>query len=343
MSRRADHEHTGEDAAAAHDHATEAAATETTAHSHGDEAATADHEPRRRPRRRDDRARAHRRRHRRRPGGGRRGVAATVGPDAADRLLRCAGRDARAAGPRRGPREDDARPAPAVRRRLDAPGARLPVDRRRRAPGTSTTSTWATSSTTRSSTRRSRSPSCTPSMVTSARSCPRCSSPRTRPSTIRSSSISAEGSCNGTSTRTSAGGLNDAGEPVVVGLTDAEGNCAPPSVHAGGENPMVHVWIAPHECGPFAALEGHGAGQTAGDGQRVDQCAHEGHGGHAAATAAVAPVPYDPTKPIDLSGVEGVTPEQQAYAENLVADDGHAAAAVVGPGGRRGGRIPLDR
>ena len=113
-------------------------------------------------------------------------------------------------------------------------------------------------------------------------------------------------------------GLNDAGEPVVVGLTDAEGNCAPPSVHAGGENPMVHVWIAPHECGPFAALEGHGAGQTADDGQRVDQCAHEGHGGHAEA-AAVAPVPYDPTKPIDLSGVEGVTPEQQAYAENLVA------------------------
>ena len=30
-------------------------------------------------------------------------------------------------------------------------------------------------------------------------------------------------------------------------------------------------------------------------------------------------MPYDPTKPIDLSGVEGVTPEQQAYAENLVA------------------------
>jgi hypothetical protein len=30
-------------------------------------------------------------------------------------------------------------------------------------------------------------------------------------------------------------------------------------------------------------------------------------------------VPYDPTKPIDLSGVEGVTPEQQAAAENLIA------------------------
>lgn len=34
--------------------------------------------------------------------------------------------------------------------------------------------------------------------------------------------------------------------------------------------------------------------------------------------AAVA-VPYDPTKPIDLSGTEGVTPEQQAAAENLIA------------------------
>ena len=30
-------------------------------------------------------------------------------------------------------------------------------------------------------------------------------------------------------------------------------------------------------------------------------------------------VAYDPTKPIDLSGVDGVTPEQQAFAENLVA------------------------
>ena len=35
--------------------------------------------------------------------------------------------------------------------------------------------------------------------------------------------------------------------------------------------------------------------------------------------AAVAPVPYDPSKPIDLGGIEGVTPAQQAAAENLVA------------------------
>ncbi len=74
---------------------------------------------------------------------------------------------------------------------------------------------------------------------------------------------------------------------------------------------MVHVWIAANECGPFAALEGHGAGQTAGDGPRTDQCVHE----HGAATGATA---FDPTTPVDLSGVEGVSAEQQAFAEDLV-------------------------
>ena len=43
---------------------------------------------------------------------------------------------------------------------------------------------------------------------------------------------------------------------------------------------MVHVWIAPHDCGPFAALEGPGAGQTdAAPGQRTDLCTDE-HGNH---------------------------------------------------------------
>jgi hypothetical protein len=112
-------------------------------------------------------------------------------------------------------------------------------------------------------------------------------------------------------------GLDESGDPVVKALTDEAGNCPAGTVKAGGENPMVHVWIAPHECGPFAALEGHGAGQVAGDGQRVDQCAH-GHETTNDESATVAPVPYDPDLPIDLSGVEGVTPQQQAYAENLV-------------------------
>jgi hypothetical protein len=116
--------------------------------------------------------------------------------------------------------------------------------------------------------------------------------------------------------------INDQGVPTVVAVTDDHGGTCPAgSVNAGGNNPMVHVWVAPHECGPFAALEGHGAGQAdAAAGQRRDQCgAGHDHGGQAGTPAAAAPVPYDPRMPIDLSGVEGVTPRQQAFAENLVA------------------------
>ena len=41
--------------------------------------------------------------------------------------------------------------------------------------------------------------------------------------------------------------------------------------------------------------------------------------GHTHEPAAVPTVAYDPSKPIDLGGVAGVTPEEQAAAENLVA------------------------
>jgi hypothetical protein len=51
--------------------------------------------------------------------------------------------------------------------------------------------------------------------------------------------------------------------------------------------------------------------------ERVDICSSEhNHGSTAAAPIAK---PYDPTQPIDLSGTPGVTPEQQAAAENLIA------------------------
>ena len=107
------------------------------------------------------------------------------------------------------------------------------------------------------------------------------------------------------------------GKSTVVGVIDANGNCTN-GVRAGGESPMVHVWITPHPCGVFAALEGIGAGTAAvTDEQRVDMCG-EGHGEHGGG-AAVAPKPYDPTMPIDLSGTPGVTPQQQAAAENLIA------------------------
>jgi hypothetical protein len=49
--------------------------------------------------------------------------------------------------------------------------------------------------------------------------------------------------------------------PKVAGLTNAEGECNPPLVK-GSEAPMLHVWIVPHECGPFAALEGVAGGQV---------------------------------------------------------------------------------
>lgn len=69
--------------------------------------------------------------------------------------------------------------------------------------------------------------------------------------------------------------------PVVAGVTDEAGNCPPNSVNPGAGNPMVHVWITAHRCGPFAALEGHGAGQAvSADGRRTDTCAHDHSGGH---------------------------------------------------------------
>ena len=64
---------------------------------------------------------------------------------------------------------------------------------------------------------------------------------------------------------------------IVVGITDPDGNCPAGSTNARGDIPMVHVWITPNECGPFAALDGRGAGQVAGNGPRVDQCAAAHH------------------------------------------------------------------
>jgi hypothetical protein len=111
------------------------------------------------------------------------------------------------------------------------------------------------------------------------------------------------------------------GKPRVVGLIDADGNCAN-GVRTGGESPMVHVWITPHPCGVFAALEGVGAGTAAvSDAERVDMCGagHDHGDGTSSSAGTVTPKPYDPTMPIDLSGTPGVTPQEQAAAENLIA------------------------
>lgn len=110
------------------------------------------------------------------------------------------------------------------------------------------------------------------------------------------------------------------GRSVVVGITDANGKCAR-GINIGGQFPMVHVWITPNQCGPFAALEGQGAGQTAvSEAERTDKCQAHDHGtGHDGTGTTPEVKPYDPTLPIDLSGTPGVTPQQQAAAENLIA------------------------
>jgi hypothetical protein len=68
-------------------------------------------------------------------------------------------------------------------------------------------------------------------------------------------------------------------QPVVAGSKDAAGVCPANSFNAFGDVPMIHVWITANPCGPFAALDGQGAGQVAGDGRRIDQCAVHHHGG----------------------------------------------------------------
>jgi hypothetical protein len=112
------------------------------------------------------------------------------------------------------------------------------------------------------------------------------------------------------------------GQPKVAAVTDNHGGVCPEGTfQAGGEAAMVHVWIRPHECGVFSALEGHGAGSSFDRGStRVDQCADGHDHGSAEPPQALAnwPRPFDPSKPIDLSGVEGVTAEQEQFGVDLI-------------------------
>lgn len=53
--------------------------------------------------------------------------------------------------------------------------------------------------------------------------------------------------------------FSDFPEPRVIGLRAPNGTCS--VGQAFNPNVMMHVWITAHPCGPFAALEGVGAGQ----------------------------------------------------------------------------------
>lgn len=62
----------------------------------------------------------------------------------------------------------------------------------------------------------------------------------------------------------------------VVGVLDADGACTNGTFRPTA--PMLHVWMLPHRCGPFAGIEGaHGAG-----------CGH-GHADHAGASTTTVP------------------------------------------------------
>jgi hypothetical protein len=61
--------------------------------------------------------------------------------------------------------------------------------------------------------------------------------------------------------------------PQVRGVTSSTGTCPPPLVKFRPA-PMIHVWITPNKCGPFAALEGIGAGQIAEGETRLCDSAH---------------------------------------------------------------------
>jgi hypothetical protein len=54
-------------------------------------------------------------------------------------------------------------------------------------------------------------------------------------------------------------------QKVVGGLTGVNGSCPAGSTKAAS-SPMLHVWIVANKCGPFAPLDGIGAGQVP-DGQ----------------------------------------------------------------------------
>ena len=102
-------------------------------------------------------------------------------------------------------------------------------------------------------------------------------------------------------------------QPALVGLaTVAAIALTVPGMVAAGS----HSHAGGHEHGGDHGGEAAGHEHDHGAASEESAAGHE-HAGHEA--AAVAPTPYDPTKPIDLGGVEGVTPEQQAAAENLIA------------------------
>jgi hypothetical protein len=52
------------------------------------------------------------------------------------------------------------------------------------------------------------------------------------------------------------------GELRLYGEHDENGECPEGTFKPGDPAPMVHVWIIPNECGPFASIPGPAGGQV---------------------------------------------------------------------------------
>jgi hypothetical protein len=66
---------------------------------------------------------------------------------------------------------------------------------------------------------------------------------------------------------------NDPVQKLVSGFAFGGGQC-PPGTSKAGNTPMLHVWIVPNACGPFAALQGIGGGEIPPGQTRLCDTAH---------------------------------------------------------------------
>ncbi len=66
---------------------------------------------------------------------------------------------------------------------------------------------------------------------------------------------------------------DDPDQKVLAGFTFGGQSC-PQGTTKAGNTPMLHVWIVPNRCGPFAALEGIGGGQIPPGETRLCDTAH---------------------------------------------------------------------
>lgn len=110
------------------------------------------------------------------------------------------------------------------------------------------------------------------------------------------------------------------GTIAIAALSLTGMNAAATHSHAGEGHSHGDETAAGHpHADEAAAGHSHAEGESASGADATTGSGDEGAGHDHGTPSAVAPVAYDPELPIDLGGVEGVTPQQQARAENLIA------------------------